>query len=72
MKAIIELECKKPLLVARALEPEADENKKFEASVKTSKKSLLLTVESKDISGLLAGINSYVMLARTSINSLEE
>lgn len=72
MKAKIEIECKRPKIVARALGPEASDTKKFTAKIKATEKSLLIEIDSDDISGLLAGINSHVTLARASINSTGE
>jgi tRNA threonylcarbamoyladenosine modification (KEOPS) complex Pcc1 subunit len=72
MKAVIEIECKSPELVAKALKPEIGEEKRFRASIEANKSGIALAIESQDISGLLAGINSYVTLARTSINAMEE
>jgi tRNA threonylcarbamoyladenosine modification (KEOPS) complex Pcc1 subunit len=71
MKAEIEIECEKPQTVAKALTPEIDETKKFRVKIEAGKKKILLKVESEDISGLLAGINSYVTLIKTSINAME-
>jgi tRNA threonylcarbamoyladenosine modification (KEOPS) complex Pcc1 subunit len=72
MRAEIEISCKKPQTVIKALEPEIEDTRKFSVKVSSTKDSVRLNVESEDISGLLAGINSYVTLIRTSINSLEE
>ena len=72
MKAVIEIGCERPLIVVKALEPEIDKAKKFSVRLEAEKGKVLLTIESEDISGLLAGVNSYVTLIKTSINSMEE
>ena len=72
MKAEIEIECKRPDIVVRALEPETEETKKFSVEIKAEKEKIKLKLEAEDISGLLAGINSYMRLIRTSISGMEE
>jgi tRNA threonylcarbamoyladenosine modification (KEOPS) complex Pcc1 subunit len=72
MKAEIVIGCEKPLIVVKAIEPEIDKTKKFSVKLNAKKDGVLLIVESTDISGLLAGINSYVTLIKTSINAMEE
>jgi tRNA threonylcarbamoyladenosine modification (KEOPS) complex Pcc1 subunit len=72
MKAEIEIECKRPDIVVRALEPETEETKKFSVKIEAEKDRVKLKLEAEDISGLLAGINSYMRLIRTSINGMEE
>jgi tRNA threonylcarbamoyladenosine modification (KEOPS) complex Pcc1 subunit len=72
MKAGIEIECKRPDIVVRALEPEIEETKKFSVKIEAEKDRIKLKLEAEDISGLLAGINSYMRLIRTSMNGMEE
>jgi tRNA threonylcarbamoyladenosine modification (KEOPS) complex Pcc1 subunit len=72
MKATVEIECEKPLVVAKAIEPEMDKSKRFSVKLDAKAGKVLLTIESPDISGLLAGVNSYVTLIKTSINTMEE
>jgi tRNA threonylcarbamoyladenosine modification (KEOPS) complex Pcc1 subunit len=72
MRAEIEINCKKPQIVVKSLEPEIEDTKKFKVDISSSKEAVKIRVESDDISGLLAGINSYITLIRTSINSMEE
>jgi tRNA threonylcarbamoyladenosine modification (KEOPS) complex Pcc1 subunit len=72
MKAAIEIVCERPQIVVKALEPEIDKSKKFSVKLGADKGKVLLEIESEDISGLLAGINSYVTLIKTSINAMEE
>jgi tRNA threonylcarbamoyladenosine modification (KEOPS) complex Pcc1 subunit len=71
MKSEIEIECKNSQAVVKALRPEVDKTKKFSVSIKAEKGKIVLRVESKDISGMLAGVNSYVTLIKTSINTME-
>jgi len=71
MKAEIEIECKYPETVRKSLEPDIEEAKKFDVKITDEKNKLLLIIESKDIAGLLAGINSYVRLIRTAIEASE-
>ncbi len=71
MKALIEIGCTNPDLVLRSLKPDIDENEKFKVNIKANNNKILLEVESKEIGGLLAGINSYVKLIRTALNALE-
>ena len=70
MKAEIEIECKKPEIAVKALEPETENTKKFTVKIIAEKDKIRLKIESDDIPGLLAGINSYVRLIRTSINGM--
>ncbi|MBU3905099.1 MAG: hypothetical protein KJ906_03050 [Nanoarchaeota archaeon] len=71
MKAKIEIECKEPQKVINSIEPDMDQNEKFEAKLETDDNKIKLTVKSDEISGLLAGINSYLRLIKTT-NDLEE
>ena len=72
MKAEIEIECERPDIVAKALKPETEETKKFNVEINAEKDRIKLEFESKDIPGLLAGINSYMRLVKTSIDGMEE
>jgi len=71
MKAEIEIECKNPEIIIKALKPSIEDAKKFKVELETDNKKLKLKIEAENISGLLAGINSYMRLIRTSINSME-
>jgi len=71
MKAEIEIECKHPEIVKKSLEPDVEEAKKFDIRLKDEKNKLLLVIESNNISGLLAGINSYMRLIRIAIEASE-
>ena len=71
MKAELEIECKNPEIVVKALRPDFEDAKKFKVELETDNKKLKLKIEAENISGLLAGINSYMRLIRTSINSME-
>ena len=72
MKATIELECKNPEIVIKSLKPEIDDSIKFDVKVESVNDNLILTVESENISGLLAGINSYMRLIRVAKDGMEE
>ena len=71
MKAEIEIECERPDLVVRALRPEIEETKKFTVKLEAEKDRLKLRLEAEDVPGLLAGINSYLRLIKTSMDGLE-
>jgi len=71
MKAEIEIECKNPEMVIKALKPDVEDAKKFGVKLEADENKVKLKVEADNISGLLAGINSYIRLIRTSINSME-
>jgi tRNA threonylcarbamoyladenosine modification (KEOPS) complex Pcc1 subunit len=70
MKAEIEIECKEPDTVIKSVSPEL-EARKFDVKLEDKKDRIILTIESKDITGLLAGINSYMKLIRTAISVKE-
>ena len=72
MKAIIEVECKNPEIVIKSLKPEIDDSIKFDVKIESVNDKLILTVESENISGLLAGINSYMRLIRVAKDGMEE
>jgi tRNA threonylcarbamoyladenosine modification (KEOPS) complex Pcc1 subunit len=71
MRAEIELECKKPEVVIRALKPDREELNKFKIKLTPSKGKLRLEVDADDVSGLLAGVNSYMRLIRVAIDATE-
>ena len=71
MKAEIEIECERPDIVVKVLQPETEDTKKFEVKIKAEKNKIKINLEAKDISGLLAGINSYMRLVKTSIDGME-
>jgi tRNA threonylcarbamoyladenosine modification (KEOPS) complex Pcc1 subunit len=72
VKAIIEVECKNPEIVIKSLKPEIDDSIKFDVKAESVNDKLILTVESENISGLLAGINSYMRLIRVAKDGMEE
>lgn len=71
MKAEIEIECKRPDIVIKALKPDIEEAKKFNIELEDGKNKVKLKVEADNIPGLLAGINSYMRLIKTSIDTME-
>ncbi len=66
MIARLEIDCKDPETVLNSIKPDIEKIEKFDVNLKTEKNKLLLTIESKDLSGLLAGINSYVRLIKVA------
>ncbi|MEM5804568.1 MAG: KEOPS complex subunit Pcc1 [Candidatus Aenigmatarchaeota archaeon] len=66
MRAEIDIPCKNPDNVLKAIEPDMEESPKFSASMDASKSGLLVKVEAKDISGLLTGVNSCLKLVKTA------
>ena len=66
MIAKLEIDCKNPEIVLNSIKPDIEKIEKFDVKLKTEKNKLLLTIESKDLSGLLAGINSYVRLIKVA------
>ena len=71
MKAEIEIECKNPEKVIKSIKPDIDDTGKFEAELKAKENKVELEVKADNITGLLAGINSYLRLIKTT-NDLEE
>jgi tRNA threonylcarbamoyladenosine modification (KEOPS) complex Pcc1 subunit len=74
VRADLEIECKEPDIVVKSIRPDMAEAGKFKVGLKASRKSVKLTVEAGEIGALLAGINSYARLIKTSadIGNLEE
>lgn len=72
MRGIIEIDCKDPEIIKRSIQPETENTSKFNVDIKAEKDKLILTIESETISGLLAGINSYIRLIRVSKNAIGE
>jgi tRNA threonylcarbamoyladenosine modification (KEOPS) complex Pcc1 subunit len=70
MKAKIKIECKNPEMIIKALKPDMD-SRRFDVELEVDDGKVELKVEAKDIAGLLAGINSYIKLIRTAINTEE-
>jgi tRNA threonylcarbamoyladenosine modification (KEOPS) complex Pcc1 subunit len=70
MKAVIEIECKEPGMMIKAVSPELGA-KKFDVRLEDKEDKIIMTIESKDMTGLLAGINSYMKLIRTAISVKE-
>ena len=66
MRARIEIGCRNPKLILDSLKPDMEDIGKFRAELKAEDSRILLSVESDDISGLMAGINSYLKLIRLS------
>lgn len=72
MKATIQVECKEPETIIKSMQPEIEDAIKFDADLKAENDRLILTIESKNISGLLAGINSYMRLIRVAKDGMED
>ena len=71
MKAQIELECKEPETVIQSLKPDEEELDKFNIKLTSEKNKLKIKIEAEDVSGLLAGINSYLKLVKVAMNATE-
>jgi len=68
--AKIEIECEKPEIIIKSLEPDVEKTKRFDVEFKTDKNKILLIVKSDDFGGLLAGINSYLRLIKAAIDTM--
>ncbi len=68
MKAELKIECKNPEIILKSIKPDMDEKEKFKVNLKVANNKVILNVQSEDLSGLLAGINSYGRLIKTAIN----
>ena len=68
-KAEIEIICDDPQIIVDSLKPEMEKLEKFNAEIKVDDSKIKLSIEAEEISGLLAGINSYIRLIRTSIET---
>ncbi len=67
MKATLEIECKNPKIVIDALKPDLEDDvKKFTGKLSAGKDKLSVSVESETITGLAAGINSYLRLIKAA------
>ncbi|MCD6477294.1 MAG: hypothetical protein J7K26_04035 [Candidatus Aenigmarchaeota archaeon] len=71
MRAFIEIECKNPDIIIKSIKPDIDQNQKFDVNINNDKDKIIIEIKSPEISGLLAGINSYLKLIRTSIEIQE-
>ncbi|MEM5778728.1 MAG: KEOPS complex subunit Pcc1 [Candidatus Aenigmatarchaeota archaeon] len=71
MKVEIEIECKEPEIIIKSIKPDLEELKKFNVNLKNEKNKLKIKIEANDISGLLAGINSYLRLIKVAIDATE-
>jgi tRNA threonylcarbamoyladenosine modification (KEOPS) complex Pcc1 subunit len=68
MKAVIEIGVEHPDQIIKAIEPDIDQNEKFDVKLEEQEGKIVLTVEAREIAGLLAGINSYVKLIRVALD----
>jgi len=71
MKAEIEVECEKPEIVIKLLRPDQEELKRFDIKLEAEKNKLKLKIEAKELSSLLAGINSYLRLIKVAMDAME-
>ena len=69
VKSKIFIECTNPEKVISAIEPDMDNNYKFDVKIDSDKNGIFLGIESNDISGLLAGINSYLKLIKAVLSA---
>ena len=68
-RAEIEISCEDPQIIVDSLKPEMESLEKFKTDIKVEDGKIMLLIEAEEISGLLAGINSYIRLIRTSIET---
>ncbi len=71
LKAEIEVDCKEPEIVLKALQPDMEETKKFSVSLKAGEGKVLLSVSSETIPGLMAGVSNYLKLIRAAAETVE-
>jgi len=71
MKAEIEIECERPEVVIKSLKPDQEELKRFDTKLESEKNKLKLKIEAKELSSLLAGINSYLRLIKVAMDAME-
>ncbi len=64
MLAKIEVECASPEKILKSIEVDSEPTEKFSAKLSAEKEKIFLEVEAKDISGLMAGINSNLKLIK--------
>ena len=69
MKAKIEIECDDPDIIIKSIEPDIDVREKFNIKLEPDDDKIKMTVESDEITGLLAGINSYMRLIRAAMST---
>lgn len=67
MKAIIELDVNDPDTILNSLKPDIEQTKRFQVEFKKEDKKILMYVKASDITALLAGLNSYMRLIKTSM-----
>jgi tRNA threonylcarbamoyladenosine modification (KEOPS) complex Pcc1 subunit len=70
-RATLEVECKNPTIIEKSLLPDIKNKEDLRIKLKTTKRKLIIEVESKKISYLKAIINSYLSLIKT-LEELEE
>ncbi len=71
LKAEIEVDCKEPEVVLKALQPDMEVIKKFSVSLKAGEGKVLLSVGSETIPGLMAGVSNYLKLIRAAAETVE-
>jgi len=67
MKALIEIECKNPERVIKSIEPDMENNGKFDVKLEEHDGKIFLKIEAPEISGVLAALNSYLRLIKTAM-----
>lgn len=60
----MEIDCRDAEKILRAIEADTEPTEKFSSRIAAQKNKILLEVEAKDISGLMAGINSNLKLIK--------
>lgn len=67
MKATLEISCRNPKIVIDSLKPDLEDDvKKFSGKIKAEKNNVVVSIESNTITGLAAGINSYLRLIKAA------
>lgn len=64
MLARIEVECIAPEKILKSVEVDSEPTEKFSVKMSAQENKILLEVEAKDISGLMAGVNSNLKLIK--------
>ncbi|HLE07539.1 MAG TPA: KEOPS complex subunit Pcc1 [archaeon] len=64
MHASLEIDCGDAEKILRSIEADAEPTEKFSAKMAAEKNKIFLEIEAKDISGLMAGVNSNLKLIK--------
>ncbi len=70
-KAVAEIETSDPDVIVKSLSPDTPGGGKFDASLNSKAGKVVLTVESEEISGLVAGLSNNLRLIKAAADSLK-